>query len=75
MVVLGHVLNGVVVPDDPIALPEGVPVRLELLTESPGAELATAPRTGGIWRGKITIADDFDELPSDIAAAFGIISP
>jgi prevent-host-death family protein len=25
----------------------------------------------GIWRGKVRIADDFDELPDDIADAFG----
>ena len=29
------------------------------------------PRRGGQWRGKVKIADDFDELPEDIAAAFG----
>jgi prevent-host-death family protein len=25
----------------------------------------------GVWRGKVHIADDFDELPEDIARAFG----
>ena len=25
----------------------------------------------GIWRGQVDIADDFDELPDDIAEAFG----
>jgi prevent-host-death family protein len=25
----------------------------------------------GIWRGQVHIADDFDELPDDIAEAFG----
>ena len=25
----------------------------------------------GVWRGQIEIAEDFDELPDDIAAAFG----
>jgi prevent-host-death family protein len=25
----------------------------------------------GLWRGKVRIADDFDELPEDIARAFG----
>lgn len=29
------------------------------------------PRIPGILRGKIHIAEDFDELPQDIAAAFG----
>jgi len=31
-----------------------------------------APRHGGQWKGKVRIADDFDELPEDIAAAFGM---
>ncbi len=26
----------------------------------------------GIWRGQVRIADDFDELPYDIAEAFGM---
>lgn len=30
-------------------------------------------RKPGTLRGKITIADDFDELPKDIAKAFGMI--
>jgi prevent-host-death family protein len=25
----------------------------------------------GVWRGRVHMADDFDELPQDIAAAFG----
>ena len=28
------------------------------------------PRRGGQWRGKVRIADDFDELPEEIAVAF-----
>lgn len=27
----------------------------------------------GIWKGKVQMADDFDELPPDIARAFGMI--
>ena len=27
-------------------------------------------RTPGGWRGKVRIADDFDEMPADIEAAF-----
>jgi prevent-host-death family protein len=33
-----------------------------------------APRKGGQWKGKVRIADDFDELPDDIACAFGMDS-
>jgi prevent-host-death family protein len=31
-----------------------------------------APRRGGQWKGKVRIAEDFDELPRDIASAFGV---
>lgn len=34
-------------------------------------EAAPATRTPGALRGKIRIADDFDELPEDLADAFG----
>jgi prevent-host-death family protein len=34
-----------------------------------------APRKGGQWKGRVRIADDFDVLPDDIAAAFGIEQP
>jgi prevent-host-death family protein len=28
------------------------------------------PRVHGAWKGRIRIADDFDELPNEVAAAF-----
>lgn len=28
-------------------------------------------RTPGAWRGQVTIADDFDDLPTEMDAAFG----
>ncbi len=31
------------------------------------------PRRPGALRGKIRIAEDFDELPTDIAEAFGMV--
>ncbi len=33
------------------------------------------PRTGGQWKGRVRIAEDFDTLPDDIAAAFGSKRP
>ncbi|HEY2156866.1 MAG TPA: type II toxin-antitoxin system prevent-host-death family antitoxin [Isosphaeraceae bacterium] len=30
------------------------------------------PRQGGQWKGRVRIGDDFDTLPDDIAAFFGI---
>lgn len=32
---------------------------------------AKRPRQPGSWRGRVHISDDFDELPEDIAEAFG----
>ncbi len=29
------------------------------------------PRRPGVWRGKVRIAPDFDELPPDLLEAFG----
>jgi prevent-host-death family protein len=34
-----------------------------------------SPREGGQWKGRVRIADDFDVLPDDIVAAFGIDPP
>ncbi len=34
-----------------------------------------APREGGQWRGRVRIAEDFDALPEDLAAAFGMAGP
>lgn len=36
-------------------------------------ERSEQPRSPGALKGKIKIADDFDELPDDIAEAFGMI--
>ena len=37
-------------------------------------ERSTEPRRPGALKGKIKIGKDFDELPEDIADAFGVIS-
>lgn len=33
------------------------------------------PRRGGQWKGRVRIAEDFDELPDDLASAFGMERP
>lgn len=38
-------------------------------------QLPAGPRQGGQWRGRVHIAPDFDELPQDIAEAFGAHEP
>lgn len=32
----------------------------------------SSPRQGGQWKGRVRIADDFDNLPEDVAEAFGM---
>ena len=35
-------------------------------------QVEDAPRLGGQWKGRVRTADNFDSLPPDIAAAFGV---
>ena len=37
----------------------------------PVAATSSLPSVRGAWRGRVRIADDFDELPDDVADAFG----
>ena len=37
----------------------------------PVATTATLASVRGAWHGRVRIAEDFDELPDDIAKAFG----
>ena len=56
-------------------LPEGVEGPASVIVtflETHEAKPVPRRREGGQLRGKIVIADDFDELPKDIAEAFGI---
>jgi prevent-host-death family protein len=42
-------------------------VRLVPIADEPRSLAAVR----GIWRGRVRMTDDFDELPEDIAASFG----
>jgi prevent-host-death family protein len=37
----------------------------------PVAPTSSLESVRGAWRGRVRIADDFDELPDDVAEAFG----
>ncbi len=74
MILTGQVHNGVIVPDKPSELPEGASVRIELLPTANTGE-SNSPRVGGIWKGQVQISQDFDQLPDDLAEAFGIRTP
>ena len=48
---------------------EGKPVAKLIPYEEPPTKKF---RRGGQWKGRVKIADDFDELPKEIAQAFGM---
>jgi prevent-host-death family protein len=51
----------------------GRPVaKLIRLQPAPVIRADATPRRPGAWKGKIHIAPDFDELPEEIAVAFGV---
>ncbi len=65
---LSRLVERVEAGEDVVIQRNGKPVaRLVPVTEEPRS--LTSVR--GIWHGRMQIADDFDELPGDIAAAFG----
>lgn len=73
MIVHGVVQNGIIIPIEPLNVPEGTRVTIEIV--SPDVvqdESSSNPRQGGWWNGQVTIATDFDELPDDIREAFGM---
>lgn len=71
MILTGHVRDGLVIPDQPISLPDGAQVRFELLPEC-GTTANDLQRPGGLWKGRVQVSEDFDDLPDDIGAAFGM---
>jgi prevent-host-death family protein len=66
---LSRLVERVEAGEDVVIQRNGKPVaRLVPVTEEPRS-LASVR---GIWRGRLQLAEDFDELPQDIAAAFGV---
>jgi prevent-host-death family protein len=54
--------------EDVVITRRGKPVARLVPVEAPNSFASIR----GIYRGQITVADDFDELPDDIAEAFGM---
>jgi prevent-host-death family protein len=55
--------------EDIVIARNGKPVARLVPVEQPKTSFASLR---GIWRGQVRTADDFDELPDDIAEAFGM---
>lgn len=67
---LSSLLERVLAGEEVIIARAGKPiVRLVPFHETP------RPRTPGALKGRIRMAEDFDQLPPDIAEAFGVEAP
>jgi predicted DNA-binding antitoxin AbrB/MazE fold protein len=65
MTVLGHIKNGVIVPDEPIVLPEGATVRVEVLPPKE-KNSESAPQLS-LAEKLLKYAGIADDLPTDLA--------
>lgn len=72
MTLLGRVRNGVVVFDQPLQVPEGTVVQVDVPNADHNASGRLQPRQGGQWKGRVDIAPDFDVLPDDLQEALGM---
>lgn len=63
---LSQLLDRAAAGEEIVIARAGRPIaRLVALSDAPSRR-----RSPGAWRGKVSIADDFDELPAEIEAAF-----
>jgi len=62
---LSRLLQAVEAGEDVVIARDGRPVARLVLVHAP------EPRPLGLWRGRLELAPDFDDLPEDIADAFG----
>ena len=67
----GRFRNGVVVLEDSPTIPEGTPVRVEVINATEESTKGS-PRQGGQYARRIWIAPDFDEWPADMRAGLGM---
>lgn len=68
----GHIHNGVVVLDEAPQVPEGTPVRVEVIDGAQEQDRDAARRQGGQYAGRIWMAADFDQWPEDMQEALGM---
>lgn len=67
MTYLGHFEDGIIVLDDPVNLPDGAKVRVELLPTGNVAQKTESPPTGH-YEHYESIIGAINDLPEDFAA-------
>lgn len=65
---LSKLVKRVELGEDVVIARNGKPVARLVPVERASARASVL----GVWRGKVRMSDDFDELPDDIAEAFGM---
>ena len=73
MTLQGHIQNGIVILDEVAKVPDGTPVRVEIVETVQGDAAQGVPlRRGGQYAGQIWMAPDFDQWPADLQESLGM---
>ncbi len=67
MTLEGHIENGVVVFREPVSLPDGTAVRVEVVAAMPAKDHETAERSGHFLNHYKNVIGTVDDLPADAA--------
>lgn len=67
MTLEGHIKNGVVVFNEPVALPDGTAVRVEVVAEMPAKDHVATERSGHFLNHYKNVIGTVDDLPPDAA--------
>lgn len=72
MTLSGRIRNGGLELDEPVSLPDGTLVSIELTRLEAPANPKPQRRQGGQYAGQIWMADDFDDWPEDMQESLGM---
>jgi predicted DNA-binding antitoxin AbrB/MazE fold protein len=67
MLLEGHIENGVVVLNEPVSLPDGTPVRVEVVSAAPAEKRDGAEQFGHFLNHYKNVIGTVHDLPSDAA--------
>ena len=67
MTLEGRIENGVVVFNEPVSLPDGTAVRVEVVATTPAQEREAAERSGHFLNHYKNVIGTVDDLPPDAA--------
>lgn len=68
MTIKGHIENGVVVFNEPVSLPDGTAVLVEVVAATPAKDHQAAERSGHFLNHYKSVIGTVDDLPPDAAS-------